>query len=171
VAPGGGQRQDVGEGDAGPRRSPRRARAPRRLAVDVADGHQAGPPVARALQRRRHLALAEGLAQRRERELERALDGAVDAQAPGGGVDLRHVAVPAHVEGVGGGQCALGQRGEPGLGVERLLLVHDEVGALSVPIHGRNVEPAAAVHRGRVGDGAELPRAARREPTLDGRYV
>ncbi len=54
-------------------------------------------------------------------------------------IDLRHRAVPAHVERVGRRHRGLGQRGEPGLGVERLLLVDDHVRALSVATHPASV--------------------------------
>ena len=73
------------------------------------------------------VALDEGLAQGGEGQVQLALDGAVHVQAPCGGVDLGYRAVAAHVEGVGRGDRTLGQRGEPGLGVERLALVHDEI--------------------------------------------
>jgi hypothetical protein len=91
---------------------------------------------ARALQRRRDLALPERLAQRREGELQLTLDDSVHAQSPRAGIDLRHRAVRPHVERVRGGHRALGERGEPGLGVERLHFVHDHVRALSVATHG-----------------------------------
>jgi hypothetical protein len=70
--------EDVGERDAAPRRGPRRPGPPGRLAGDVADGEQARAPVPRALERRGHLALAERLAQRGERELQLPLYGAVN---------------------------------------------------------------------------------------------
>ena len=94
-----------------PGRGPGRARPPRRLARDVADRHQPGAPVAGALQRRGHLALAERLAQRRERERQLALDEPVDAQAERARVELGHGAVAADVERVRGGERSLGQRG------------------------------------------------------------
>ena len=56
-------------------------------------------------------------------------------QPPRGRVDVRNRAVPSHVERVRGRHGALGQSGKPGLGVQRLLLVHDEVRSLSVAIH------------------------------------
>ena len=99
-----GERDHVGERDAGPRRRAGRARTPRRLARDVADRDQARAPVAGALQRRRLGALPERLAQRRQREVELALHEPVDAQPPCGRVDLGNRAVPAHVERVRGGE-------------------------------------------------------------------
>jgi hypothetical protein len=132
-----GERQHVGERDAGPRRRAGRARTPRRLARDVADRDQARAPVAGALQRRGLGALPERLAQRRQREVELPLDEPVDVQPPRGRIDLRHRAVPAHVERVGGGQRPLGQRGEPGLGIERLVFVDDQIRALAIATHER----------------------------------
>jgi hypothetical protein len=131
-----GDRQHVGERDAGPRGRPGRTGTPRRLARDVADRHQPCAPVPGTLQRRDHLALPERLAQRRQREVQLALHEAVDAQAPGLGVDLRDRPVAAHVERVVGGQRALGQGGRPRLGVERRLLVDDQLRPLSVVTHG-----------------------------------
>ena len=55
--------------------------------------------------------------------------------------------VPAHVERVRGGQRTLRQGGGPGLGVERLLLVHDQVAALSVATHARSVRSSHNVER------------------------
>jgi hypothetical protein len=132
-----GEREHVGEGDAGPRRRARRTGTPRRLARNIPDGDQARAPVAGTLQRRRLSAFPERLAQRRQREVQLALDEPVHAQSPRGGVDLRHRTVPTHVERVGGRQRTLGQDGARGLGVERLLLVHDQIGALAVatPAH------------------------------------
>jgi hypothetical protein len=127
-----GDCEHIGERDTGPRRGAGRAGTPRCLAGDVADGDQARAPIAGALQRR-------GLAQRRQREVELALDEPVDAQPPRGGIDLWHGAVPPYVERVSGGQRTLGQRGEPGLGIERLVLVHDQIHALSVPTHATSV--------------------------------
>ena len=73
-------------------------------------------------------------------------------QVPRGRVDLRHRAVPAHVERVGGGQRALGQRRQTGLGIERLALVHDQVRALSVAIHAPSLRSARIPRRGRPRD-------------------
>ena len=159
-----GEREHVRERDAGPGRGAGRPWPPRRLARDVADGDQARTPVAGALQRRGHLALPERLAQRREGELQLPLDDAQHAQPPRGRVDLRHRAMAPHVEGVCGGHRTLGQRGEPGLGVERLLPVNDHAGALSVATHGTNLRVGAALERheaiGRSGRAA----ARRRTP-------
>jgi hypothetical protein len=137
-----GERQHVGERDAGPRRGPGRAGTPRRLARDVADRHQPRPAVPGALQRRDLLALDERLTQRRERQVELPVHEPVDTQPPRGRVDPRHRPVPAHVERVGAGQRTLGQRGEPGLGIERLVLVDDQVSALSVATHGPSLRLA-----------------------------
>ncbi len=135
------QGEDVGEPDAGPRRGPGRARPPRRLARDVADRHEPGAAVARALQRRGHRARAERLAQRRERQRQLPLDQPVHPQAPGARVKLRHGAVAAHVERVGRRDRGLVERAEVRLGVEGLLLVDDEARALAVAAHAR--EPRA----------------------------
>ena len=132
-----GERDHVGERHAGPCRGAGRAGPPRRLAGDVADRDEPRAPVAGALQRRGHLALAERLAQRGEREVELALDEPVDPQPPALRLELRDRAVPADVERVGRGHGPFRQRREPGLGVERLLLVHDQVGALPVAAHDR----------------------------------
>src|SRR5437764_1357068 len=67
-----------------------------------------------------------------------ALDDPMHMQPPRVGVDLRHRAVPQDVERVRAIKRTLGQGGGPGLGVERLLLVHDEVRALSVATHPTN---------------------------------
>ena len=130
-----GESQHVGERDAGPRRGTGSARTPRRLAGNVADRDQAGAPVARALQCRGHLALAQRLAQGGQGQLQLPLHSALHAQSPRRGVDLRHRAVPAHIKRIRGSQRALHQRSEPGLSVERLLLVHDQVHTLSVATH------------------------------------
>jgi hypothetical protein len=138
VAERAGEREHVGERDAAPRRGPRRAGTPRRLARDVADGDQTRAPIAGALQRRGHGALAQRLAQRRQRELQLALDEPVHAQAPRDRVDLRHGAVPTHVERVGRRQRTLRQRRPRALGVERIVLVHDQIRTLAVAAQARS---------------------------------
>src|SRR5205814_10018083 len=60
-------------------------------------------------------------------------------QPPRGGVDLRNRGVPAHVERVRGGHRTLGQGGGPGLSVERLVLVHHQVRALSIATHATSL--------------------------------
>jgi hypothetical protein len=134
-----GEPEHVGERDPGPGRGARGARAPRRLAGDVTDRDQARAPVAGALERGGHLPLPERLAEGGQGELQLALHEPVHAQAPAGRVDLRHRPVPADVERVRRRHRTLGQGGEPGLGVERLLSVDDQVGALSVASHGTSV--------------------------------
>lgn len=76
------ERQHVGERDTGPRRGTGGARTPRRLAGNVADGDQADPPVARALQGRGHFALAQGV----QGKVQLSLNRAVHAESPRGGV-------------------------------------------------------------------------------------
>jgi hypothetical protein len=159
------EREHVSEGDAGPSRGTSGTRTPRCFARNVADGDEAGTLVARALQRRGHLALTECLTQRGEGKAQLALDGSVHLKAPGSGVDLRRRGMPAHVEGVRGGQRTLRERGKPGLGVERFPLMHDHVRALSVSDHAKSVRASRARssragkppvgHRGRFdrGDG------------------
>ena len=149
------ERKHVGERDAGPRRGTSSARTPRLLARDVADGDQTRAPVTRALQRRGHLALAERLAQRDQRKIQLPLDKPVHLQPRGRAIDLRHRGVPPHVEHVRGGQRTLGQGGEPGLGVERLLLVHDHVRALSVAAHTTSVRSKATLDNTRFRATAE----------------
>ena len=139
-----GRREHVCQRDAGPGRSSRRAGPPRRLTRDVPDRHQARAAVAGALQRRDHPALAERLAQRRERQLELALHEPVDAQAPRGGVDLRDRPVPPDVERVGRGQRGLGQRGGAGLDVERLVFVDDQIRPLAVATHTTTLDRVSA---------------------------
>jgi hypothetical protein len=144
-----GEREHIAERDAGPGRRAGRARTPRRLARNIADGDQTRAPVAGALQRRRLSACPERLAQRRQREVQFALDEPTNAQPPRGGVDLRHRTVPAHVERVCGGQRTLGQGGARRLCVERLLLVHDQIRALAVAAHATSpgVRTARAASR------------------------
>jgi hypothetical protein len=139
-----GKREHVGERDTAPNRGARGAGSPRRLARDVADGDQPGAPVAGALQRRGHLALLGRFAQGVKRELQLPLDEAVHPQPPRGGVELRHRAVRPHVERIHGRHGTLGQGGEPGLGVERLLLVDDQVRALAVATHATSVISCSA---------------------------
>ena len=67
-----------------------------------------------------------------EREVQLAPHETVHPQPPHGRVDLRHRAVRPHVERVAGGQRTLVEGSARGLGVERLVLVHDEVRALPV---------------------------------------
>ena len=62
-------------------------------------------------------------------------------QPPSRRIDLRHLAVAAHVERVRGGHRRLGQGGGAGLGVERIVLVHDQVGTLAVGSHGGQPSP------------------------------
>ena len=155
-----GEREHVGERDAGPRGGTSSTGTPRLLARDVADGHQTRAPVAGALQRRGHRALPQRLAQGDQRKVQLPFDGPMQVQPPRLGIDLRHRAVPPYVEGVRGGQRTLGQRREPGLGVERLLRVHDEVRALSVGTHPANVT-AFASRRG--SPDVQPPHAGRHE--------
>ena len=143
-----GEREHVGKRDAGPSRGTGRARTPRRLARDVTDSDQARAPIARALQRRSHLALPERLAQGGKGKVQLPFDDPMHVQPPRGGVDLRHRSVPPHVKRVRGGQRTLRQRSEPSLGVERLLLVHDQIPALSIATHATSVrspDPGARV--------------------------
>jgi hypothetical protein len=100
---------------------------------------KARAPVPGALQRRSLGALPERLPQCRQREVELALDEPVHVQPPRGRVDVRNRAVRSHVERFRGRHGALDQSGKPGLGVERLLLVHDEVRSLSEAIHARSL--------------------------------
>ena len=90
LAPRTGEREHIGERDAGPDRSTGRAGTPGLLARELANGDQARAAVAGALERRGYFPLPEHLAQGGEGEVQLALDESVDAQPPGGGFDLRH---------------------------------------------------------------------------------
>ena len=66
----------------------------------------------------------------------------------------------AHVERVGRGQRAFGQRRRGGLGVVRLFAVDDQSGPLAIAIHATSVGSASrsARRRLRAQDGARVPR-------------
>jgi hypothetical protein len=131
------EREHLGERDAAPRRGTSSTRPPRLLAREFADSHQVHAPVARALKRRGDLALLEHLTQGFEGKIQLPLDEPMHVQPPRLRDDLRHRGVPPHVERLRGGHRTLGQGGSSSLGVERLLLMHHHIRALSVASHAR----------------------------------
>src|SRR5205823_505242 len=72
-------------------------------------------------------------------KLKLPLDEPVHPQVPRRAITPRYRAVSAHIERVHGGQRPLGQGSEIRLGVERVLLVHDEICALSVPAQATRI--------------------------------
>ena len=142
-----GGAQHVGQRDPGPFRIADRARTP-----GVAGGGphalQVGPPVAGALHARHHRARGEPAAQVDERQVERRTDPPCDQQTVGRRIDLRDVAVTAHVEQVSRGDEAGAQLVSRWLGVVGLVrmgdetpLRHGEAATPRSPRRSRRVQP------------------------------
>jgi hypothetical protein len=144
VGPRASEREHIGQRDSGPDSRARRSGAPRRLTRDLADPDQSCTAIAGTLQGGGDLTFAKRLAQRSQGQAQLALDLSVDPQSPPIGVEFRDLAVTAYVERIRRGHGPLAQRTQASLGVERLVLMHDQVIAFSVATHGPSLGPPNA---------------------------
>jgi len=131
--------QDLAQRHAPPLGGADGLRAPAELTGDVLDRHHLAPPVAGALERRRQ-SDARQAAQLFQRNAERLADAAFDGQPESGLVDLRHGAMVADEEEIGGGQLAAAEqemRRRPG--IEWLFLADQDLRVLAVRCGRRSV--------------------------------